>query len=207
MLRLLFLFSFNLLLSDLNASLAHDFRIMNNESGWLCVPVSDIGLVLPLPLVALARSAHIEVRRIFFFSFSSSKIPNTSIRPLILQGTYCIAFFSWVAGIRFNAQAAKTMKLIDVAVPNRELLHRVHLLYFSHDSISFSFVFRLWRWRPLCFQKDGIARPLEVWRSRFIALRYSYSREKMESLKDYHFAMRSFRNITFGSFFILLLEG
>eukprot|EP01128_Nolandella_sp_AFSM9_P002643 TRINITY_DN13020_c0_g1_i1.p1 TRINITY_DN13020_c0_g1~~TRINITY_DN13020_c0_g1_i1.p1 ORF type:complete len:262 (+),score=48.78 TRINITY_DN13020_c0_g1_i1:34-786(+) len=87
-------------------SFAHDFRVMNNEAGWLCVPVSDIGLILPSPLISLVQA----------------KVPTRSQRPLILQGT------------RFGADLAKKYKLVDFAVPQFQLLAKATEIAVSMSS-------------------------------------------------------------------------
>jgi len=67
--------------AGLMLALAHDYRLMNSQRGWACIPVVDVGIILPKPLIELFKS----------------KVGNPSIaRQMILggerlNGTECLA--------------------------------------------------------------------------------------------------------------------
>lgn len=36
-------------------AMAHDFRVMKSDRGWICLPAVELGLTLPKPLLEILR--------------------------------------------------------------------------------------------------------------------------------------------------------
>ena len=75
-------------------ALAHDYRIMNNEKGFVCMTEIDIGARLTKPLNAFIRA----------------KLPRWLAAKLLLEGC------------RLNAQQSMELGMLDAAVPASQVL-------------------------------------------------------------------------------------
>eukprot|EP01125_Pyxidicula_operculata_P000617 TRINITY_DN1060_c1_g1_i3.p1 TRINITY_DN1060_c1_g1~~TRINITY_DN1060_c1_g1_i3.p1 ORF type:complete len:128 (-),score=23.49 TRINITY_DN1060_c1_g1_i3:160-543(-) len=76
-------------------ALVHDYRIMNNNRGWIGYPLINIGLVLPIPLMDIVRC----------------KVNNPNlIRNLILKGD------------KLTGKEAERLGFVDQSVDPEKLL-------------------------------------------------------------------------------------